>query len=152
MNLNSRFATRGALLFIALAYVSLATWANVDLLQNPAFLFSDEQMVYEYVRQLYMPGSAGNFFYQLADGGDHRYGRLFFNLSGLLALPTGWRGPSGLIFGIRTAQVALLLAAYVLGVFAMLRDAWTRVAALAVLVALPATAYFSVLPKPEATL
>ena len=132
------------------AFLALALWANLDLTEHHAFLFSDEQMVYWNLRPLLQPTSFSQFVWQLADGGDHRYGRLFFNATALVSwLPFKLAGESGLIFAERMAQVLFLAAAYVLLVFTFFRTTGGRFLALALLIALPANGYYTVMPKPE---
>ena len=135
------------------AFLALTVWANLDLTKHHTFLYNDEQMVYWNIRPILQPSGVSQFLWQVADAGDHRYGRLFFNATALVAwLPSLFAGEAGLIFAERMAQVLFLGAAYVLFVLAVLRTWPGRFLALTLLLALPANGYFAVMPKPEALL
>lgn len=128
----------------------LATWANLDLTANRAFLFMDEMIPFDNVKRILAADSWHSFWWEVSDGGDHRYGRIFYNVSALFSdLPYRWYGDPGLIFGIRCTQVFLLLTSYVVLCRSLLRTWTARAVGMFTLGCLPFTSYYLMMPKPE---
>ncbi len=130
----------------------LGTWANLDLTDLRAGLFMDEVIPFDNIRRIITASSPEALGFAIADGGDHRYGRIFYNISALFGwLPYHLAGDPGLIIAIRSTQVALLIGAMVIFCLSLLRTWRVRVFALLAMACLPYTDYFLTQPKPEPT-
>lgn len=128
----------------------LGTWANLDLADLRAGLFMDEVIPFDNIRRIITASSPEALGFAIADGGDHRYGRIFYNISALFGwLPYQLAGDTGLIIAIRSTQVALLIGAMVIFCLSLLRTWRVRVFALLAMACLPYTDYFLTQPKPE---
>ena len=126
------------------------TKANLDLTEGRYALFMDERITFDGVKELLHPKSFLAFIDTVIDGKDHRYGRILWNISALFAfIPEKLWGASGQIVAIRFTQAMIQLVAYGLLVFTLIRSWILRGLALLLLVALPYTAYFATMPKPE---
>lgn len=126
------------------------TKANLDLTQGRYALFMDERITFDGVKKLLHPESFLAFVDTVIDGGDHRYGRILWNVSALFSfLPEKIGGVSGQIIATRFTHAIIQLLAYGLLVFTFIRSWTLRGLALLLLIALPYTAYFATMPKPE---
>ena len=126
------------------------TKANLDLTQERYALFMDEQITFDGVKKLLHPESSLAFMDTVIDGEDHRYGRILWNVSALFSfLPEKIGGVSGQIIATRFTQAIIQLLAYGLLVFTFIQFWTLRGLALLLLIALPYTAYFATMPKPE---
>ena len=89
------------LVFIAClgkVYLSIC-FANVDLTMGRFALHMDEQLLYDGVFKILHPKNIGSFFFNVFDGYDHRYGRVFWYIYSIVCfLPEIILGPKGLIF------------------------------------------------------
>lgn len=147
---NGTAAGLTGLALVVLYFTVLATMANSDLTAGRHVLDMDEQVSFDGVRAILDAEGLPGFVSSVLDGHDHRYGRILWNYSALVAaLPERLFGTPGQIIATRMAQYAALFAAYLLLVFTFLRSWPMRVGGLLVLLSLPATAYYSSMPKPE---
>jgi hypothetical protein len=130
----------------------LGTWANLDLSDLRAGLFMDEVIPFDNIKRIITAPSPEALGFAIADGGDHRYGRIFYNISALSGwLPYRLAGDPGLIIAIRSTQVALLVGAMAIFCLGLLRTWGVRVFALLAMACLPYTDYYLTQPKPEPT-
>jgi hypothetical protein len=130
------------------------TKANLDLTEGRYALHGDERITFDGVRKLLHPGDLLTFIDTVIDGKDtpypHIYGRILWNISAIFAfLPERLWGVSGQIIATRFTHAIIQLLAYGLLVFTLIRFWILRGLALLLLVALPYTAYFATMPKPE---
>ncbi|ATC64730.1 hypothetical protein CMV30_12590 [Nibricoccus aquaticus] len=134
-----------------LVYVAgIATYANSDLIVGRPFLFMDEMIPFDGVKRILTAPDSEQFWWAVSDGGDHRYGRIFYNATALISsIPYRIWGDAGLIVAMRSAQVVFLLGSYVLLCLTLLRSWQGRFVALVVLTSLPFTDYYLTQPKPE---
>lgn len=140
----------GLFLATAAVLVAFATWANSDLCGGRPFLFMDEMIAFDGVKRIVGADSSADFVWAVADGGDQRYGRIFYNVTALAAwLPYRVFGDPGLIMALRAVQVAAFLGAATVLCLTFLRSWSARTLALAGLAALPFTDYYLTQPKPE---
>ena len=138
---------------LLLVFFGLATWSNSDLLGPPGFLFMDERFVFDYVKRILDAPSINELWWAIADGGDHRYGRIFYYTAAIFAwLPYLTFSDAGLIFGIRFSLVILMLASYVILSLGLLKTWPGRLISLFLLLCLPFTTYYLTMPKPEPVL
>lgn len=152
---GSRLVERGsqALFWLTAAVLAvLGTWANLDLTDLRAGLFMDEVIPFDNIKRIITAPSPEALGFAIADGGDHRYGRIFYNISAFSGwLPYRLAGDTGLIIAIRSTQVALLIGAMAIFCLTLLRTWGVRVFALLAMACLPYTDYFLTQPKPEPT-
>ena len=135
---------------MAALFLVLATWGNLDLKQDRAFLFMDELIVHNGTRAILDAPDRASFWRAVFDGGDHRYGRVLWNVTALASsLPYRIWGVPGLIVATRTTLTTCLLCAYALLACVFLRSWPFRTVALAAMCALPCSAYYFTMPKPE---
>jgi hypothetical protein len=138
-----------ASLLLTAALLTFATWANRDAAEERAFLDMDEMIVFDGVKRILEPTPRG-FFWAVFDGDDHRYGRIFYNVTALFsALPYFLAGDQTLIIAIRSTQVFFLIGAYWLLCRTMVLTPLGRLFSLVCLGALPFTPYYLTQPKPE---
>jgi hypothetical protein len=135
---------------LAVAFAGIATWSNTDLLGPPGFLFMDERFVFDWVKQILDSQSLKDLWWSISDGGDHRYGRIFYYTAAALSwLPYRLYGDPGLIIGIRSSLVIFMLSAYLVLCLGLIKNWMGRALALLLLMNLPFTAYYFTMPKPE---
>ncbi|MEM6450146.1 MAG: hypothetical protein AAF703_07525 [Cyanobacteria bacterium P01_D01_bin.105] len=128
----------------------LSVKANFNLINGRYALFMDERITFDGVRRILHPQSFSMFVSQVIDGGDHRYGRILWNMSSLFSyLPERLWGESGQIFSTRMVQAVAQISAFVILIFTFLRSWTLRGIGLWVLIALPMTPYYATMPKPE---
>jgi len=130
------------------------TKANLNLAQDPYFLPGDERITFDGVKELLHPESFLAFIDTIIDGRNnpypHIYGRILWNISAIFSfLPEKFWGVSGQIIATRFTHAIIQLLAYGLLVFTFIRSWILRGLAILLLVALPYTAYFATMPKPE---
>lgn len=131
-------------------YCYFVSQANLDLLNGRYALFMDEQITFDGVSKILHPNSFSMFIDHVIDGGDHRYGRVLWNLSSLASvIPERIWGVSGQIFATRMTQAIIQLAAFFVLSFNFLHSWILRGLALWALVTLPHTPYYATMPKPE---
>lgn len=128
----------------------LSIRANLDLINGRYVLFMDERLTFDGVKRILHPESLLMLIDQIIDGRDHRYGRILWNLSSLFSfIPELIWGDAGQIFATRMTQAIAQLAAFTILVFTFLRSWILRGLGLWTLIALPFTAYYAIMPKPE---
>lgn len=131
-------------------YVLLATWANFDLSAGRFALFMDERITFDGVRHILHPEGIKDFVLSVVHGGDHRYGRSLWNSIAIFSfIPERLFGETGQIIAGRTTQVVILISAFVLLTITMVKHWFFRFLLLATLLAMPYTAYYMGMPKPE---
>jgi hypothetical protein len=140
--------------FVAIAcvigYVFLATMANLDLTAGRFALFMDERITFDGVQRILHPGNLAAFFWNVMDGGDHRYGRSLWNSMAIASfLPANFFGDTGQIIASRMLQPLLLITAFLVMVFTFVRGWPLRSVLLVALLAMPYTEYYMTMPKPE---
>jgi hypothetical protein len=124
--------------------------ANLDFADGYYHLFMDELVTSDGVQKILHPSSYRDFYYQITDGGDHRYGRILWNFSALASLlPERMFGATGQIVATRLANAVALLFGYWVLVSSFLTGFRTRLAVFVALLALPHTVYYTTMPKPE---
>ncbi|MEM9214753.1 MAG: hypothetical protein AAGD25_10445 [Cyanobacteria bacterium P01_F01_bin.150] len=142
----------GVALFAGALIVSLylSHQANSDLLHGRYVLFMDEIITFDGVDRLLHPSDLNSWIDTVIDGDDHRYGRILWNASALIAaIPERLFGASGQIYATRMAQVIFQLAAYIILSLYFLKSWIVRGIGLWTLTVLPATSYYATMPKPE---
>ena len=86
---------------IAIIFISLLIPANRDLV-NSFSLFMDERISFDGVSNILHPNGVSDFIWSITDGGDHRYGRIFWNSIAIFVfLPEYFLGEFGQIFFTR---------------------------------------------------
>jgi hypothetical protein len=134
----------------AALFLGLATWANLDLKEDRASLFMDELIVHNGTRAILDAPDRVSFWKAVLDGGDHRYGRVLWNVCALTsALPYRIWGAPGLIVAMRTTLTLCLLGAYAILACVFFRSWPFRALALGAMCALPFSGYYFTMPKPE---
>ncbi len=137
-----------AIFFIV--YFLLLFAANTDLSAGKYVLFMDELLTFEGAEKIYHSTNLQEFYLNVVDGKDHRYGRIMWNLYALTSyIPYLIFGESGQIIATRFTQDLILFAAYLILVWSFLKSFYLRIAAFAILLCLPSTPYYSSMPKPE---
>lgn len=140
------------LAFIAIIffYIGLSYIANTDLTAGRYVLFMDERITFDGVRHILHPVNVSDWILSVVHGGDHRYGRSLWNSITIFAfIPEYFFGETGQIIAGRMAQVIILLAAYGIISVSFLRSWFMRFILMAALLAMPCTAYYMSMPKPE---
>jgi hypothetical protein len=140
------------LAFIAIIffYIGLSYIANTDLTAGRFVLFMDERITFDGVRHILHPSSIEDFIMSVIHGGDHRYGRsLWYSIALFSFIPEHFFRESGQIIADRMAQVFILLSSYCLFAISFLRSWFMRFVLMVVLLAMPYTAYYMSMPKPE---
>jgi hypothetical protein len=137
-------------LIVISAYATLATMGNLDLRDGRFALFMDERITFDGVYKILHPIDFIDFILNIADGGDHRYGRsLWYSLAFFSFIPERLFGESGLIVADRTFQLLIVITAFVLLSVTFLKHWFCRLLLLASMLAMPYTAYYTSMPKPE---
>lgn len=155
MNLLKRIAplTRIAILILSLPtflYIYFAMLANFDLSSGRFALFMDEQITFDGIRNILHPKSFFLLCYSVIDGGDQRYGRILWNVSAVASyIPERVFGEAGQIIATRTVSLVFLLGAFILLARTFSSSKFGFFAILLANLALPYTAYFTTMPKPE---
>jgi len=126
--------------------------ANTDFTQG-SWLFMDEDITFSGVRKIIEAINSQNLndvLYQVLDGGDHRYGRILWNINALTSyFPSILLGESGQIIATRMTQALLLIASYYILSVAMSNSPTLRILIFSTLLLLPDTPYYATMPKPE---
>lgn len=150
MSTSGERVERGGTWLLALAFLSLSLWADLDLLGVRSELFMDEWVSFDEVGRLLHATTPFEVVQGLLAGADNRYGRVFFDLLALVSwLPHRLGGDAGQMLATRLWGAGLLLVAYLVLVRSFLTRPWSRLLALAACLFLPHTAYFAHMPKPE---
>ncbi len=135
---------------VSLCYIIFSAMANADLAEGRFALFMDELITFDGVKKILHPDGWGHFIYSIVDGGDHRYGRILWNILSIVSfIPERIFGEKGQIFASRMFLSLSLLSSYLILSITFLRNNVLRLIALVLLLSLPFTAYYSTMPKPE---
>ena len=148
--------TAGNVLWQSLAFIIVCAFflaavrANLDLTDGRFALFMDERITFDGVRRVLHPKDFDSLLWAIADGGDQRYGRILWNATALASfLPEMLWGAAGQIIASRMLETFVLLAAFLVFAFGLVRSWPLRLALLASLLAMPYTDYYMTMPKPE---
>ncbi|MDX1959887.1 MAG: hypothetical protein SFU98_15055 [Leptospiraceae bacterium] len=146
----NKFQKKILLLLLILVISLFFIKPNLDLSTNSSFLFMDELISFDGVKKILHPKDLEDFFFQIMDGDDHRYGRILWNyLATVSFIPERIWGEQGQIFISRIAQYFLLIASvYLLG-NKFISNFYLRVLFIFLIIVAPFTVYFSTMPKPE---
>ncbi len=135
---------------IILTYTLLIGIANSDLIDGRFSLHIDEQVLFDGVHRILNPDSKTQFLYLLFDGGDHRYGRLFWNINAIICyLPENIYGATGQIYFARMSSAFFLITSYIIFTITFLKSWLFRLVGIITLLAMPYTLYYMSMPKPE---
>ncbi len=139
-------------MFLALSvgFLWLCVKANFESAAGRFILHMDERITFDGIRNILHPKSFLHFLWSVFDGGDQRYGRILWNVSALFSfIPEYFWSDKGQIVSTRLTQTVFVLGSYFILVFAFLKNSWMRLFALASLLSVPSSIYFSSMPKPE---
>ncbi|CAK0769676.1 ABC-2 type transport system permease protein [Azospirillaceae bacterium] len=130
-------------------YVNVCLVSNVDLSAARYMLHMDEMITLDQVMDIFHSHSFKDIIKNIV-GNDQRYGRPLVYLSSLFALPA-WivGGEQSIIISIRMTQVLALGIGYYILACSLINSKTLRLLAFVTMAALPNTAYFSSVPKPE---
>jgi hypothetical protein len=149
----SRLANRigvAAASLLVLFYLGLTIWANTDLTAGRFVIFMDEGILFDGVHKILHPAGLRDFFHEVTNGGDQRYGRSLWNVTALIAfLPERLWGDTGLIVTERMVQALLLLSSMLLLTVTHVRSWVFRLPLLLMLLVVPYADYYLTSPKPE---
>jgi len=123
--------------------------ANLDLSENAFSQFMDEQVVYDAIQSILN----SNNFLDLCSNyafGDQRYGRIIYLIGAAFAyFPEKFWGESGQIIATRFLFSSTLFVSYLLLSNIFIKERLFRIIMFLLLLAIPTTAYYSTMPKPE---
>ena len=136
-------------LLVALLFIFLSSLANRDLVDSFA-LFMDERISFEGVSNILHPNGISNFIWSITDGGDHRYGRIFWNSIALFVfLPEYFFGEFGQIFFARMFQASIVITSFVILAKTFINNPILRIVLFFCLLNIPFSDYYMTSPKPE---
>ncbi len=123
--------------------------ANIDLSDGAFSQFMDEQIFYDAIKSILNSNNISEVFSNYAFG-DQRYGRIIYLIGAFFAyFPEKFWGESGQIIATRFLFSSTLILSYVLFAYVFLRENMFRIILFLLLLAIPTTAYYSTMPKPE---
>ena len=135
---------------IPLSYLFFTGTANSNLIEGRFSLHVDEQILFDGVRRILNPDSKEQFLYLLFNGGDHRYGRLFWNINAIICyVPENIFGSMGQIYFSRMSSAFFLISSYIIFTVTFLKIWVFRLIGIITLLAMPYTFYYVSMPKPE---
>jgi hypothetical protein len=133
-----------------LSFMFVAFKANLDLSSEYNILFMDELISYREIFDILNAESFSNLFDQITDGGDHRYGRIIYNLGALVSyLPSKIWGEQGQIISYRFLLVVLIAISAISLSSLFIKNNWLRALSILAILSLPTTSYYAHMPKPE---
>ena len=136
--------------FTVLSYLLFIGIANGDLIDGRFSLHVDEQVLFDGVHRILNPDSAAQFLHLIFDGGDHRYGRLFWNINAIICyIPQNIYGAMGQIYFSRMSSAFFLITSYIIFIITFFKSWLFRLLAIITLLAMPYTIYYMSMPKPE---
>lgn len=139
-----------ALFLIAISWLATVWSANTDLSEGRFAIFMDEGIIFDGVYRILHPSHFADFIYAVLDGGDHRYGRILWNLTAVTSyFPERLWGATGLIVAERMTQAVLYLTAIVILSLTFVRHWVFRAFLAGALLVLPFADYYATTPKPE---
>jgi len=110
----------------------------------------DEQISFDGISRILHPENLESFIFELTDGKDYRYGRIFWNVSALVAwIPSLLFGEPGQIFATRMASAVLQAAAFLILTETFVKRNFHKIFCFAFLLFLPFSDYYAWMPKPE---
>lgn len=150
-NINNKDSFIGIITIglISMFFLSLAFYANTDLINGRYAIFMDEQIIFDGVDKILQSSSTGELIKNIV-GGDHRYGRILYYLSAYFsAIPQNIFGESGQIVATRLLQTIILMSAYLILSLTFFNQWKMRVLSFSLLLLMPTTLYYFTMPKPE---
>jgi hypothetical protein len=123
--------------------------ANIDLSEGAFSQFMDEQIFYDAIQSIL---NSNNFIDACANYavGDQRYGRIIYLIGAVFAyFPEKFWGESGQIIATRFLFSSALFLSYLLLIHVFIKEKMLRIILFLLLIAIPTTAYYSTMPKPE---
>ena len=123
--------------------------ANLDLSENAFSQFMDEQIVYDAIQSILNSNNFSDLCSNYAFG-DQRYGRIIYLIGAAFAyFPEKFWGESGQIIATRFLFSSTLFVSYLLLINIFIKERLFRIIMFLLLLAIPTTAYYSTMPKPE---
>lgn len=149
-NFKIRESLENFLLFIFLIpTIYFSFKANYNALDSFS-LFMDERISFEGIKMILNPKNMTDFLWSIYDGGDHRYGRIFWNSSALFtSIPYYLFGENLQILSTRTFQVLLIIFSYLILCKSFIKNQFLRILSLFFLLSIPFNSYYMTMPKPE---
>jgi len=138
------------IIFVVGYYGKFIIMANADLSQGRYALYMDEHITFDGVKNILHPHGVNKFIENVIDGGDHRYGRILWNVSAVASfIPELIFKAKGQIIATRMVLALALIAAYLILVFGQIRNWFLRFILFLFLMSMPTTSYYMTMPKPE---
>ena len=145
-----RGSARAVLAGMCMLYCSALIMVAADHAEGRHVLHIDERLIFDQVDAILNAPSAAQRFYAIKDNGDHRYGRILYNALALVSwAPRRIWGETGQIIASRVASSAILVSAYVVLAGAVGLAGWWHTGVVFILLCLPSTPYYALMPKPE---
>jgi hypothetical protein len=134
---------------IVISVIAITLWGNLSI-APPINLYIDEQISFWPVKLMLYSSDWQDFAWFFFDGGDYRYGRIFWNVIAVAAyFPSLLWGDFGQILAGREIQVILLLFAIIISIKTFIKSPWIQSATFITLVVLPYSSYYMSIPKSE---
>ncbi len=144
------FTVFALITFLGIRTVFLIFKANLNFSEHLYFLHMDELVIADGVSKILHSESIGEFYWNITNGGDQRYGRLLWNVSALVSfLPWKFFDEQGQILATRFLSVGLAVASFILISISLFRSKIQRLAFFVLLLNFPFTSYYTTMPKPE---
>lgn len=149
---QSQFEKRlliGIFLLIGIIFFAFSIYANINLI-HPLETYIDEQVTFKGVDRILRADSASQFWWEISNGGDLRYGRiLWYTLAAVGYIPFSIWSIEGIILTGRLISASFLISAYALLTITFISNWRLRIPCFLILLSLPFSSYFSTIPKPE---
>jgi len=149
---QSQFEKRlliGIFLLIGIIFFAFSIYANINLI-HPLETYIDEQVTFKGVDRILRADSASQFWWEISNGGDLRYGRiLWYTLAAVGYIPFSIWSTEGIILTGRLISASFLISAYALLTITFINNWRLRIPCFLILLSLPFSSYFSTIPKPE---
>ena len=123
--------------------------ANLDLSNRSYSLYMDEQVPYDAIQSIL---NSNNFSEMISNYvfGDQRFGRIIYLMGAAFSyFPEKSWGESGQIIATRFLFSSALFVSYLLLINVFIKDKLFRIILFLLILAIPTTAYYSTMPKPE---
>lgn len=139
----------GTFLLIGIIFFGFSVYANINLI-HPLETYIDEQVTFKGVYRILTADSASQFWWEISNGGDLRYGRiLWYTLAAVGYIPFSIWSTEGIILTGRLISASFLISAYALLTITFINNWRFRIPCFLILLSLPFSSYFSTIPKPE---